>query len=63
MNFNQTLVSFLFIPFLDGQQIWELEATVDKDKSQTVSTVNANMTSNTSQLTDACPLVNVLLYI
>lgn len=63
MNLNHTLVSFLFIPFLDGQQIWELEATVDKDKSQTVSTVNANTTCNTSQLSDACLLVNVLLYI
>lgn len=42
-SLNQSLVSFLFfslfIPFIDGQQIWELEATVDKDKSQTVSTV------------------------
>lgn len=31
----------LFILFQDGQQIWELEATVDKDKSQAVSTVIA----------------------
>lgn len=40
----QSLVShcsFKVCPFLifpDGQQIWEMEATVDKDKSQPVST-------------------------
>ncbi len=28
------IVSFLLFP--DGQQIWEMEATVDKDKSQPV---------------------------
>lgn len=39
-NPNETLFLSLFF-ILDGQQIWELEATVDKDKSQTVSTVNA----------------------
>lgn len=34
---------------LDGQQIWEMEATVDKDKSQPVSMQNIG-----------CPLVELL---
>lgn len=50
MSLNQSLISVLFfalfIPFIDGQQIWELEATVDKDKSQTVSTVKTNVFTN-----------------
>ncbi len=29
---------FVFDSFVDGQQIWEMEATVDKDKSQPVRT-------------------------
>lgn len=33
----------------DGQQIWEMEATVDKDKSQPVSMQNIG-----------CPLVELL---
>lgn len=36
-NESLKLYKYFFFVFADGQQIWEFEATVDKDKSQAVS--------------------------
>lgn len=39
----------MFLYFPDGQQVWEMEATVDKDKSQPVSPQDDPQSSETPQ--------------